>query len=130
MHTYEVLFRENQFYSRCSVWNPGVVWCDIVGKSSKYTSVVTTVAMVDEIISNIHSQEELLSICQNRSVFSTEELKGFWRDIVGKSAKYTYCNHTECWESFYEKKYYDQNLSSFLLKLVLLSRFQFLLHIQ
>lgn len=36
--------------------------------------------MVDEIISNIHSQEELLSICQNRSVFSTEELKGFWRD--------------------------------------------------
>ena len=41
---------------------------------------VTTVAMVDEIISNIHSQEELLSICQNRSVFSTEELKGFWRD--------------------------------------------------
>lgn len=35
--------------------------------------------MVDEIISNIHSQEELLSICQNRSVFSTEELKGFWR---------------------------------------------------
>src|SRR5699024_7624981 len=78
MHTYEVLFRENQFYSRCSVWNPGVVWCD----------------------------------------------------IVGKLAKYTYCNHTECWESFCEKKYYDQNLSSFLLKLVLLSRFQFLLHIQ
>ena len=49
-------------------------------KNKKYTSVVTTVAMVDEIISNIHSQEELLSICQNRSVFSTEELKGFWRD--------------------------------------------------
>lgn len=36
--------------------------------------------MVDEIISNIHSQEELLSICQNRSVFSTEELKKFWRE--------------------------------------------------
>ena len=50
------------------------------GSNKKYTSVVTTVAMVDEIISNIHSQEELLSICQNRSVFSTEELKGFWRD--------------------------------------------------
>ena len=50
------------------------------GSNKKYTSVVTTVAMVDEIIGNIHSQEELLSICQNRSVFSTEELKGFWRD--------------------------------------------------
>lgn len=49
-------------------------------ESTGFTSVVTTVAMVDEIISNIHSQEELLSICQNRSVFSTEELKGFWRD--------------------------------------------------
>ena len=48
--------------------------------NKKYTSVVTTVAMVDEIISNIRSQAELLSICQNRSVFSPEELKGFWRD--------------------------------------------------
>lgn len=48
------------------------------GTRKKYTSVVTTVAMVDEIISNIQSQEELLSICQNRSVFSTKELKDFW----------------------------------------------------
>ena len=46
----------------------------------KYTSVVTTVAIVDEIISDIHSQEELLSLCQNRSVFSVEDLKRFWHD--------------------------------------------------
>ena len=45
----------------------------------KYTSVVTTVALVDEIISDIHSQEELLRICRNRSVFSTDELKDLWR---------------------------------------------------
>ena len=46
----------------------------------KYTSVVTTVAIVDEIISDIHSQEELLSLCQNRSVFSVEDLKHLWRN--------------------------------------------------
>ena len=50
------------------------------GTIKKYTSVVTTVAIVDEIISDIHSQEELLSLCQNRSVFSVEDLKRFWRD--------------------------------------------------
>lgn len=44
----------------------------------KYSSVVTTVAMVDEIICNIKSQEELLRLCQNRSVFPKEELKKFW----------------------------------------------------
>lgn len=48
------------------------------GSVKKYTSVVTTVAIVDEIISNISSEEELLSLCQNRSVFSTQELKSFW----------------------------------------------------
>ena len=50
------------------------------GTKKKYTSVVTTVAIVDEIISDIHSQEELLSLCQNRSVFSVEDLKRFWHD--------------------------------------------------
>ena len=48
--------------------------------NKKYSSVVTTVAMVDEIICNIKSQEELLRLCQNRSVFSKEELKKFWNE--------------------------------------------------
>lgn len=48
------------------------------GTNKKYTSVITTVAIVDEVIKNIHTQEELLNLCQNRSVFSTEELKQFW----------------------------------------------------
>lgn len=48
--------------------------------NKKYSSVVTTVAIVDEVIKNIHSEEELLNMCQNRSVFSTEELKKFWRE--------------------------------------------------
>jgi len=48
------------------------------GTVKKYTSVVTTVAIVDEIISTIDSEEEVLKLCQNRSVFSSKELKGFW----------------------------------------------------
>ena len=48
------------------------------GTNKKYTSVVTTVGMVDEIIENISSETELLSLCQNRSVFSTNDLKDFW----------------------------------------------------
>lgn len=48
-------------------------------ENKKYKSVVTTVAMIDEITENITTEEELLALCQNRSVFSTEELKTFWR---------------------------------------------------
>lgn len=49
------------------------------GESKKYKSVVSTLAMVDEIIDNIRSEEELLKICQNRSVFAVNELQDFWR---------------------------------------------------
>ena len=49
------------------------------GESKKYKSVVSTLAMVDEIIDNIRSEEELLKICQNRSVFTIGELQDFWR---------------------------------------------------
>ena len=48
------------------------------GENKKYKSVVSTIAIVDEIIENIRSEDELLSICQNRSVFTVDELKGFW----------------------------------------------------
>lgn len=48
------------------------------GENKKYKSVVSTVAIVDEIIENIRNEQELLSLCQNRSVFTIDELKGFW----------------------------------------------------
>lgn len=48
------------------------------GENKKYKSVVSTIAIVDEIIENICSEDELLSLCQNRSVFTVDELKGFW----------------------------------------------------
>ena len=48
-------------------------------ESKKYKSVVSTLAMVDEIIDNIRSEEDLLKICENRSVFTVGELQDFWR---------------------------------------------------
>lgn len=46
--------------------------------NKKHTSVLTTIGIVDEIIENIHSLNKLFEFCQNRSVFSEEELKRFW----------------------------------------------------
>lgn len=50
------------------------------GENKKYKSVVSTVAIVDEIICDIQSEQELLQICQNRSVFTAGELKSFWKN--------------------------------------------------
>ena len=50
------------------------------GENKKYKSVLSTIAIVDEIIENIHSEEHLLSLCQNRSVFTVDELKNFWSE--------------------------------------------------
>ena len=45
----------------------------------KYSSVLTTVGVVDQVISSFESEENFLKQCQNRSVFSVDELRGFWR---------------------------------------------------
>lgn len=45
-----------------------------------YESVITTVCVVDEIIDRFADETDFLRICQNRSVFSEEELKSFWRN--------------------------------------------------
>ena len=46
----------------------------------KYSSVLTTVCIVDEIKHSFPSKEEFLSDCQNRSVFTKEELESFWHN--------------------------------------------------
>lgn len=45
-----------------------------------YESVITTVCVVDEIIDCFADETDFLRTCQNRSVFSEEELKSFWRN--------------------------------------------------
>ena len=51
------------------------------GTAKKYSSVLTTVAIIDEIQTGFRtrSKEDFLSHCQNRSVFSIDELNEFWR---------------------------------------------------
>ena len=43
-----------------------------------YSSVLSTVGVIDELISSFKSKEEYLKHCQNRSVFSDQELEYFW----------------------------------------------------
>jgi predicted nucleic acid-binding protein len=43
-----------------------------------YKGVVTTVGIVDSIIDNIKSEDELIDICQKRTVLNKQELKEFW----------------------------------------------------
>lgn len=50
------------------------------GTIKKYTSVITTVAVVEEIVQNFRSEAEFLHICQNRSVFTEAQLREFWRN--------------------------------------------------
>lgn len=46
----------------------------------KYSSVLTTVGVVDRIVRNFRTEDEFLSYCNNRTVFSKESLQAFWRD--------------------------------------------------
>jgi len=43
-----------------------------------YTSVITTLCIVDEVCYDFTSKEQFLCQCQNRSVFSSTELEEFW----------------------------------------------------
>ena len=42
--------------------------------------MITTVAVVEEIIQDIRTEEEFLRICQNRSVFTEQQLRDFWKN--------------------------------------------------
>lgn len=52
--------------------------------NKKYSSVLTTLGVVDEIYFNFPSKEAYLKRCQNRTVFSDEELEDFWRRKSGQ----------------------------------------------
>ena len=45
----------------------------------RYSSVVTTIGVIDEVLCSFTDEDEFLRCCQNRSVFTTEELKNFWK---------------------------------------------------
>lgn len=50
-----------------------------------YESVVSTIGIIDEVKYNFKSKEEFLKYCENRTVFTPEELDSFWntkRDVL------------------------------------------------
>ncbi len=63
------------------------------GKIKRYSSVLTTVGVIDEIITSFHSKEEYMNFCQNRSVFSNDQLSYFWRTKSSqlKVLKFIFC---------------------------------------
>lgn len=46
--------------------------------SAYYTSVITTIAIAEDRIDNIETEEEFIAKCRKRSVFSDEELRKYW----------------------------------------------------
>ena len=48
------------------------------GKSAYYSAVVTTIGVVDSVVTNIKNESEFISLCRKRSVFSDDELKAQW----------------------------------------------------
>lgn len=48
------------------------------GKSAYYTSVVTTIGIVEEKIENIKDEPDFIIKCRKRSVFGDDELKKWW----------------------------------------------------
>lgn len=47
-------------------------------ENKTYSSVLSTVGVVDELITSFKTKDEYLSHCQNRSVFTDQELEDFW----------------------------------------------------
>lgn len=49
------------------------------GTNKKYTSTITTLGVIKEIKVNFTSFEEFLNYCENRSVFSYQQLDSIWK---------------------------------------------------
>ena len=48
------------------------------GKSAYYSSVITTIGLVEEKIDNIKDEGDFILKCRKRSVFNDDELRKFW----------------------------------------------------
>ncbi len=49
-----------------------------------YESVVSTIAVIDEVKYDFSDKDAFMKYCENRTVFSKEELESFWRRTQGK----------------------------------------------
>ena len=78
-----------------------------------YSSFLTTVAIIDEYITSFTNQKDYMNYCENRSVFSKEQLEEFWRQH-----KYNLCVMKFIYVKNLEKKVnlqylWDHNIVSY-----------------
>ena len=68
-------------WADCSAKPGDIILFYRMGDSSpkKYSSVLTTVGVVDCIVRNFRTEDEFLAYCNNRTVFPKESLQDFWR---------------------------------------------------
>ena len=86
-------YSDNRSY-RYALQKSYITWADIKGCKSgdiiaiyrtggSYNGVISTICIVDEIIVPM-TKEDLFNACQNRSIFSSEQLRDFWSKSAGK----------------------------------------------
>lgn len=69
-------------WAECSAKQGDIILFYRIGDTipKKYSSVLTTVGIVDRIVNDFETEDDFLSYCNNRTVFSKESLKAFWCD--------------------------------------------------
>jgi hypothetical protein len=87
---------KDQMASRYAIKKAYISWAYTVNRAKKgdivliyrkgdkypkrYTSTVTSIAIISNVISNFRSLEHFLNTCENRSVFPEDDLIKFWND--------------------------------------------------
>ncbi len=67
-------------WASCNVKHGDILLFYRIGDTTpkKFSSVITTIAIVDDVIGNFKDESSFLKYCNNRSVFTEKKLKEFW----------------------------------------------------
>lgn len=83
------------------------------GSQKGYTSVITTVGVIEEIACNFRTKDEYLRYCQNRTVFCDAELDHFWTNQRNKILVVKFIFIESLANKLILKKLWDMNIISF-----------------
>ncbi len=60
--------------------NSGDIILFYLAKGSRYKSVISTIGIVESVVTDIKNEHEFLEICRKRSVFDNKQLKKLWNE--------------------------------------------------
>lgn len=83
------------------------------GTRKGYTSVITTLGVVEEVTYNFATKDEYLMCCQNRTVFSESELDDFWENQRHKIVVIKFIFIESLTNKLILKRLWDMNIISF-----------------